>query len=283
MSCTLCRLSLAFLGCALLNACSTAHFESEDGIYLLRYGQSSYSASEVFEQGSGGTVPFAWYFGLMRSRSDLTLIDCGIRQERLARQWSIAGFTEQVTLLARIGVQPEDITRVILTHLHADHVDGCAAFTHAQFFVQKREFDSMNDAFASAGEGKVSANGYRREHLDFLTSLQQEGRLTLVDGNETITPSLSTELHPFHTAGMQAVIVDAGSGQTVAFVSDNAYVMDNVTQEHPIGAARDIEGDRDYLRMLHAWQSPLHIIIPGHDSSLFYRSPEVATDIVRVR
>ena len=42
-------------------------------------------------------------------------------------------------LLKNISVEPESIDYVVLSHLHADHVDGTADFGNAQIIIQKRE------------------------------------------------------------------------------------------------------------------------------------------------
>ena len=46
---------------------------------------------------------------------------------------------EPRTALETIGVKPEEVETVILTHLHWDHVSNCKSFTNATFFVQKSE------------------------------------------------------------------------------------------------------------------------------------------------
>ena len=70
--------------------------------------------------------------------------------------------------LEALQIAPEEITRVVLTHLHQDHAGGCTvqaddaylpAFPNATYYVQKGEWD---DAAHADGQ---TVNGYRYEEV----------------------------------------------------------------------------------------------------------------------
>ncbi|MDP6175158.1 MAG: MBL fold metallo-hydrolase, partial [Rhodospirillales bacterium] len=45
------------------------------------------------------------------------------------------------TVLAKVGIDPDEVETVILTHLHFDHIGNLDAFPNANFVVQRTEYD----------------------------------------------------------------------------------------------------------------------------------------------
>ena len=52
------------------------------------------------------------------------LFDCGFYREQFMRQWHPADYEKPSVAIARAGLKPEDITDVIISHIHWDHADG---------------------------------------------------------------------------------------------------------------------------------------------------------------
>jgi glyoxylase-like metal-dependent hydrolase (beta-lactamase superfamily II) len=46
-----------------------------------------------------------------------------------------------VAQLGSLGIQPEDIRYVLLSHLHSDHTGAIGRFPNALHIVQRREYD----------------------------------------------------------------------------------------------------------------------------------------------
>ncbi|MBY0452524.1 MAG: MBL fold metallo-hydrolase [Bdellovibrionaceae bacterium] len=110
--------------------------------------------------------------------------------------------------LARHGVKPEDITDVILTHLHFDHAGGATTsvdgqikptFKNARYYVQKANY-------------KTASNPNIREKASYLKAnfepLLQTGQLNFVEGDQTdFLPNISLIVSNGHTVGHQVVHV----------------------------------------------------------------------------
>jgi glyoxylase-like metal-dependent hydrolase (beta-lactamase superfamily II) len=52
--------------------------------------------------------------------------------------------TTAVRQISRLGIAPEAVKHVVMTHLHFDHAGGLPDFPHAQVHVHRREHDAMN-------------------------------------------------------------------------------------------------------------------------------------------
>ena len=63
----------------------------------------------------------------------------------VAADRKLKGYVNPVDVAARDGLKPNDVTKVVITHMHWDHVGGMEmmpkAYPRAVFYVQKREYD----------------------------------------------------------------------------------------------------------------------------------------------
>jgi len=109
--------------------------------------------------------------------------------------------------LARLGVDPNAITTVILTHLHNDHVGGAGHFPNATFHVQLRE---LQEAVWPVPFQRPIYEVNRRGHLPAWVHILD--RFVALEGDTMIVPGVSTVTLPGHTNGSQGVLVDTAAG-----------------------------------------------------------------------
>ena len=121
---------------------------------------------------------------------------------------------------AAAGVLPEDVDIVINSHLHFDHCgwntrrlpDGSIVptFPNARYFAHRGEVE----------HGRLQLERDRISYIaDNYEPLIASGQMTLIDADTEITPGISTELFPGHTAQMMAIHIDSG-GQRATYISD---------------------------------------------------------------
>lgn len=120
---------------------------------------------------------------------------------------------------------PEDITHVILSHLHYDHAAGCSyldeqsgtrpAFPNARYYIQQKEWDY---ALMKAGsETRIKGVEYQ---LDELYRLAADGYFQFLDSKSVeLLPGLTLLRTGGHTPGHQVVRIKDG-GQAAYFLGD---------------------------------------------------------------
>jgi glyoxylase-like metal-dependent hydrolase (beta-lactamase superfamily II) len=158
-------------------------------------------------------LPFRAF--LLRGPDDsLTIVDLGVgTASSPAAEWAPAPGTLP-DVLAGIGVSPDDVGLVVLTHLHEDHVgwvvgpEGRPLFANAQHVVQAAEVD----AFAAD----------RVIRAVTVEPLEEAGLLRTLDGRTTLRPGLVAEPTPGHTLGHQSVWLT--SGDDVLLVAGDVLV-----------------------------------------------------------
>jgi glyoxylase-like metal-dependent hydrolase (beta-lactamase superfamily II) len=204
------------------------------------------------------------------------LVDSGFYRPKLLEQWKgIADFTRPDKAVERLGVKPEDVTDVIITHTHWDHADGADLFSKAKIWIQKAEYEHY---FAKAKPGPDG----ELDHLTALVKLHADGRVNLVDGDaREIIPGVTVYTGGKHTFESQYVGVKTRGG-TMVIASDNVYLYENLDKHVPIAATLDARSNLAAQDRMKQIASDMKLIIPGHDPEVFVRFPKVADGIARL-
>jgi N-acyl homoserine lactone hydrolase len=117
------------------------------GLYALQNGFMGFERSGLFygEFSSDRVrIPIACW--LVRTSEAMILFDTGLSPRAvpgLLRNDPLARFTEEDLLVHRldlVGLEPENVDMVVLSHLHYDHAGGAALFPKSELIVQKDEY-----------------------------------------------------------------------------------------------------------------------------------------------
>ena len=88
-------------------------------------------------------LPYAYV--LIKGQEQVILVDTGYDHKEygkyLADLYGVSNWHPASEVLAECGVKPTDVTTVLITHAHFDHMGGLDLFPNAKFYIQKREID----------------------------------------------------------------------------------------------------------------------------------------------
>jgi N-acyl homoserine lactone hydrolase len=185
------------------------------------------------------------------------------------------------TVLAKLGLTPDDIDIVVLTHLHFDHAGNFNVFPNAEIIVQRVEFDSWTSVIGTMEDTSIGKRSWKLSSID-VTLIERfqaavaAGRITLLDGDREIAPGIFCRLaQDSHTFGSQWVEVRTPEGSYVV-AGDVVYWYMNIERMWPPGYVqgnawnlmREFERIRDLV-------GPDHIdrVVPGHDMEIYTRHP----------
>lgn len=114
---------------------AAVQYARSEGLAFPRPGQPSASG------------PFAWMFQVVAGRGRVVLVDTGTeafldpaRGPALRARWKVQHADTLAAALARVGLQPADVTDVVLTHHHWDHSDGVARLPNATVHAHRGEW-----------------------------------------------------------------------------------------------------------------------------------------------
>jgi glyoxylase-like metal-dependent hydrolase (beta-lactamase superfamily II) len=187
----------------------------------------------------GGVLDLPFGFVLARSTDRVVLIDTGFLNEGsgadFSKKFGIPYWISPLRMLAELGVQPADVTDIVLSHAHFDHMGSIGAFPAARIFIQKRELLSWHEAMALPPQYGFLTAIINPDNLRSAFDAAVEHRLTLVDGDrDDLLPGLHVRLGEGHTLGQQFVIVETGRGRLVVS-GDCVYSSRNLTGHNHSG------------------------------------------------
>jgi glyoxylase-like metal-dependent hydrolase (beta-lactamase superfamily II) len=119
--------------------------------------------------------------------------------------------------LRAAGTAPDEIDRVVFTHLHGDHIgwnlqDGVATFPAARYVVPQADWEHFRSPEGAAANPSVAAQ---------VEPLEAMGVLDLVEGERTLSPELTLLPTPGHTPGHQSLVI-ASAGERALILGDVA-------------------------------------------------------------
>jgi glyoxylase-like metal-dependent hydrolase (beta-lactamase superfamily II) len=206
------------------------------------------------------------------------LVDAGFHRDDFVQRWHPTPFATPSEAVARAGVKSEDITDVIISHVHWDHLDGIDLFPKARLWIQREEFDYYLDSAGTVKNRAIDAGDAK-----LLAQAAREGRVMLVDGDaKEIIPGITVYTGGKHTFASQFATVHTASG-TVVVASDNMYLYENLARHVPIAQTLDSTSNlRAQARMV-ALASDPRLIVPGHDPDVFVRFPTPGNGVARIQ
>jgi glyoxylase-like metal-dependent hydrolase (beta-lactamase superfamily II) len=208
---------------------------------------------------------YSWY---IRGPSKNIIVDtsCPIDMIRRNRPGAEA-VTSFEGALSRVGLTPEAVDMVILTHLHYDHCGHLYKCVNADVVVQKAEVEY------ALSPHPLSATSYK-------PSMFAGANLHMIEGDTKVDDGVELLFTPGHTPGCQSVSVSTAKGTAVITgfcCRMDAFVMPDEVPGHTaenlkeLASAWPVRAPGIHTDVFKAYDSATRvkeladIIIPNHD------------------
>jgi glyoxylase-like metal-dependent hydrolase (beta-lactamase superfamily II) len=215
---------------------------------------------------------------LIRSPGRTVLMDAGFYRDKFVTRWRPVDYVRPSVAIERADVRAEQVTDIIVSHVHWDHLDGADLFPNARIWIQRAEYEHHVD----------SAGRPRRSTIDsvdarMLADLHRAGRVRLVDGDSIeVLPGIRVFTGGKHTFASQYAAVSTASG-TIVLASDNAYLYENLDLKRPISQTLDSLSNLAAQARMLKLAGDVRRVVPGHDPTVFTRFPEPGHGVARIR
>jgi glyoxylase-like metal-dependent hydrolase (beta-lactamase superfamily II) len=258
---------------------------SEWSIWMLEYAHCLDHPVGAIRYGAWneGTTYLAYSYVYLEGEGHKVLVDTGYDGEssnaRYAADSNVQAWTPPADVLARVGVRPEEIDTIILTHAHYDHMGGLRFFPNAHVYIQGRELEKQRELIAMGPKFAALTSPLDPNDVAYAETLVGD-RLTLLDGRcDELLPGISVHsAFDTHSEGSQYVSIDAGAESWVV-TGDNLFNWSNGEAPYtPIGfgsggARRNLEVIDEMLGLA----GSLERCIVMHEPRIFAHFPSACS------
>lgn len=189
-------------------------------IIPVEYANSVLSESMIFENGAENKFrPIVFMIYLIKTENRNILADAGCVT---MPGFDMKSFIGPVKALEELGVSPDDITDLIITHAHHDHIECAGCFKNATVYIQRDEYEAGKD--------------YLRENTDIRLFDEQ---IWVCDGVRAIKIG-------GHTKG--SCIVEVASPNGISIIAgDECYSRECLVRKIPTGSTVNRDRSRDFV------------------------------------
>lgn len=178
-----------------------------------------------------------------------------------------------VNQLALCGTKPEEIDKVVLSHLHLDHAGCLDLFKDKEIIVNEIEF---KDAMAFIHEELDQTNHFLYLRKDLNIPVK---KYTLVNGDYEVAKGVKMLHLPGHTPGMCGLQIDLEDTGTMILTRDLCYTATNYgPPAHPSGLVKNLAEYTASIERVRALAAETNaMVVFGHDQEQFRsmkRAPE---------
>ena len=242
-------------------------------LFAIRYAMRAAKRSDHFIGGDphDGPMPMDYFVWVAVSPTGAYVIDTGFTAEVAARRGRTF-LRCPVEALRLVGVDPDAVAHVILTHMHYDHVGNFHKFPRARFHLQEPEMRYATGRLMCHARLRHS---FEVEHVVGMVRLNYAGRVDFYNGAAELAPGITLHPAPGHSVGLQFVRVYTRRGWVVV-ASDVTHFYENMESGRPFSTAVNVGDMLEAFGAL-ADQAPAHEhIVPGHDPQVMARYPAVS-------
>lgn len=204
-------------------------------IISIEYGKSVLPESMIFQGGAENKFrPIVFMIHLIKTKNRLILADAGCET---MPGFDMRDFIGPVRALEKLNIKPEDITDVIITHSHHDHIECVSRFKNATIYIQRDEYESGRYYFA--------------EGMD----------IKLFDDEMQICSGVKVVKIGGHSKG-SCVVGITDDREKYIIVGDECYLRECLDKKIPTGSSYCPEKSRKFVEKYGSWE---YTILLCHD------------------
>jgi len=209
----------------------------------------------------------------------ITIVDTGFHRDQYFRQFTVKDYVKPSEAIAPLGIKPEEVTDILLSHMHWDHAGGLDLFPSARVWVQKDEYDYYT---GDAWQSRTTHGGIDADDVLEIVKRNTQGKVSFVRGDDdTSLSGITFGVGGKHTWASQFVAVQTAA-RMVVLASDNMYLYENVETHTAISQTLDAASNLRTQDRMRSIAGEPRFLVPGHDPAVFARFPRVSDRIVRI-
>ncbi|MFI8632362.1 N-acyl homoserine lactonase family protein [Microbacterium sp. NPDC077663] len=240
----------------------------EATVLALRVGSQRTTASRSYYRHASYGEPdveqtLDFYFWLVRTPTHTMLVDTGFSERGTAHRAGVEWLIDAREAVIAVGVDPDEITHIIVTHLHYDHVGNLHQFPSARLLIQRREIEFWNSWYAAY---PPLASTVEPEELAYIRERIAAGTVDVLDGSVELAPGISVIEVGGHTPGQQVVVVEGS--RPIVLASDALHFYEEMDRDLAFNVYSDIADLYQALATFREMRRNGAVIVAGHDPAV---------------
>ena len=242
-------------------------------IFAVRYAHHDRKSPENFLFGDPHDIlqPLAYFVWVIKGAHGTFVVDTGF-DEAMAKKRGRTIVKPIADGLRSIGIAPDAVEDVIITHLHYDHCGNHDAFPKARFHLQDTEIAYATGRYMCHETMRIP---FEVDDVVAMVKKVFAGRVVFHDGTEQLAPGITLHKIGGHSKGLQCVRVKTKRGHVV-LASDATHLYGHIYAGRVFPVTFCV-GDvlEGYSTIRRLADSDDHII-PGHDPAVVQKYPAAA-------
>lgn len=202
-------------------------------IFCLVYGKSVLGEDQIYKNGGSEKLPITFAVYLAQIDERLVLIDAGCDN---MPGFDMKQYFSPAFMLRKLGFAPHQITDVIITHAHHDHIEALKHFKNATVHINRSELQN--------GEKYIP----------------KTAKLNVFDDGCIVADCLEVKKIGGHSEGSSIVKYN-----NLIFAGDECYTNSNITNKIPTGASFNPQKSLEFIE---EYSNEKYTVYTCHDVSL---------------
>lgn len=239
-------------------------------VYAIRYATVARKRAENFmlHDPHEGPMPMDYFIWVIRDAQRTLVVDTGFNAAA-AHERKRNFLRCPIASLRHLDIAPEQVTDVIMTHLHYDHAGNIKLLPNARIHLQEAELQFATGRYM---QYDMLRHSYAVDDvLDIVRGVYQQ-RVRFYQGDASMGAGIELLHVGGHTKGLQAVRVHTARGWVV-LASDACHFYDNIELASPFPVVFHVGDMLDGYQKLLALADSKDHLVPGHDPQVFARYP----------
>ncbi|MBQ1183644.1 MAG: MBL fold metallo-hydrolase [Clostridia bacterium] len=207
-------------------------------LYCLKYAESVLPGNEVFSCGSKEKkIPISFAIYLIKFKGRNILVDAGCDT---MPGFDMKKFYSPAFVLREIGITADDVTDIIITHSHHDHIEAVKHFKNAEIFITEAEYE-IGKRYIPHG---IKVNIFNNEY--------------------NFNPQIKIVEWGGHSRG-SAIVKITDNDITHILAGDECYSNDCIVNRIPTGVHCNLDKSREFVEN---FSGEKYIVHTYHDINL---------------
>lgn len=204
-------------------------------VFAIKYGETSITEDGVFLGGNKEKkVEISLCIYLIKTNERNILIDVGCDN---LPDFTVKNHVSPVEILKQTGLSAEEISDIVITHAHCDHIQASRYYKNACFYIQKEEYKQGKEFLPDSAELVLFGEEY---------ALTEEINIKKIGG---------------HSVGSSIVIAETG-GEKYLFCGDEVYLSECIRKKIPTGTSVN---RKNSLRFIKEYVNENYNVLCCHD------------------